>query len=411
MVRKSGLPAGIEIRHGARGVSLRLRFYYRGEECRETLTMEPTQKNVQYANRLRGEILRKIETGTFNYAEYFPESKRAEIPRAASSIEVTVGERLDDFMTQERNAVAKTRMSPSTLEGYRKVVDGRLRPRWGAVRLVDVRPADLRKWIADLDVTLKTARNILGPLGAVLADALNDELIPENPLTKIDLKKLLSKTTRPSDYEVDPFSMDEIRAILAAADKLYPGGAARNLFQFAFWSGLRTSELIALDWLHVDLDAGVVRVRNAQVVGTMKATKTKAGLRDLHLLPSARAALEAQQEVTRGMEHNRVFVVPWHGRPWSGDKQIRVDCWTHILKKAEVRYRNPYQTRHTFASMLLSRGENPMWVAQQMGHVDTEMVTRTYGKWIPDCSAAGGYKPLNAWNDFAHGTPTGNSSI
>ncbi len=405
MVRKSGLPAGIEIRDGARGVSLRVRFYYRGKECRETLKMEPTPKNIQYADRLRGEILRKIEKGTFNYAEYFPESKRAGAPS-----EVTVGERLHDFMDEARNAVAKTRMSPSTLEGYRKVVDGRLRPRWGAVRLVDVRPADLRKWISDLDVTLKTARNILGPLGSVLADALNDELIDENPLTKIDVRKLLSKTTRPSDYEVDPFSMDEIRAILAAADELYPGGAARNLFQFAFWSGMRTSELIALDWLHVDLDAGVVRVRNAQVVGTMKTTKTRAGLRDLMLLPSARAALEAQREVTRGMEHNRVFVVPRTGRPWGGDKQIRVDYWAHILKKAEVRYRNPYQTRHTFASMLLSRGENPMWVAQQMGHVDTEMITKTYGKWIPDSSTPSGYRTINAWDTFASAAPTGDDA-
>lgn len=410
MERKPRLPTGIEVRTGARGASLRVRFYYRGEECRETLKMEPTPKNIQYADRLRGEILRKIEMGTFNYGEYFPESKRAATPRAASPSEVTVGERLDDFMTQARKAVAKTRMSPSTLEGYRKVVDGRLRPRWGAVRLVDVRPADLRKWISDLDVTLKTARNILGPLGSVLADALNDELIDENPLTKIDVRKLLSKTTRPSDYEVDPFSIDEIRAILAAADELYPGGAARNLFQFAFWSGMRTSELIALDWLHVDLNAGVVRVQNAQVVGTMKTTKTKAGLRDVLLLPSARAALEAQREVTRGMEHNRVFVVPWHGRPWSGDKQIRVNCWTYVLKKAEVRYRNPYQTRHTFASMLLSRGENPLWVAQQMGHVDTEMITKTYGKWIPDSSATGGYKPLNAWDDFAWAAPKSGSA-
>ncbi|KVQ85510.1 integrase [Burkholderia multivorans] len=410
MERKQRLPAGIEVRNGARGASLRLRFYYRGQECRETLKLEPTPKNIQYADRLRGEILRKIELGTFNYAEYFPDSRRAAAPRAASPTEVTVGERLDDFMAQAEKAVAKTRMSPSTLNGYRKVVDGRLRPRWGNVRLVDVRPADLRKWISDLDVTLKTARNILGPLGAVLADALNDELITENPLTKIDLKKLLSKTTRPSDYEVDPFSIDEIRAILTAADELYPGGAARNLFQFAFWSGMRTSELIALDWLHVDLDAGVVRVRNAQVVGTMKTTKTKAGLRDVLLLPSARAALEAQREVTRGMEHNRVFTVPWHGGPWSGDKQIRVNCWAYVLRKAQVRYRNPYQTRHTFASMLLSRGENPLWVAQQMGHVDTEMITKTYGKWIPDSSAAGGYKPLNAWDDFANVVPKSGSA-
>jgi integrase len=49
-----------------------------------------------------------------------------------------------------------------------------------------------------------------------------------------------------------------------------------------------------------------------------------------------------------------------------------------------VRYRNPYQTRHTYASTLLSANENPWWVAKQMGHVDVEMVFRHYGKWIPN---------------------------
>lgn len=40
------------------------------------------------------------------------------------------------------------------------------------------------------------------------------------------------------------------------------------------------------------------------------------------------------------------------------------------LRKAGVRYRYPYQMRHTFASQALSAGENAMWVARQMGHRD-----------------------------------------
>jgi integrase len=41
-----------------------------------------------------------------------------------------------------------------------------------------------------------------------------------------------------------------------------------------------------------------------------------------------------------------------------------------VLKAANIPYRNPYQTRHTYASMMLSAGENPMWVASQMGYKD-----------------------------------------
>ena len=70
--------------------------------------------------------------------------------------------------------------------------------------------------------------------------------------------------------KIDPFSPDEINAILGAAD-----GPIRNLLQFAFWTGLRTSELIALRWEDVDGDA--IHVQRAKVRGKLKSPKTEAG--------------------------------------------------------------------------------------------------------------------------------------
>lgn len=39
--------------------------------------------------------------------------------------------------------------------------------------------------------------------------------------------------------------------------------------------------------------------------------------------------------------------------------------------------------RHTFASALLTAGTNPWYVAEQLGHIDVQMVFQTYGKFIP----------------------------
>ncbi len=39
--------------------------------------------------------------------------------------------------------------------------------------------------------------------------------------------------------------------------------------------------------------------------------------------------------------------------------------------------------RHSYASGLLTKGTNPWYVAQQLGHVDVQMVFRIYGKFIP----------------------------
>lgn len=76
-----------------------------------------------------------------------------------------------------------------------------------------------------------------------------------------------------------------------------------------------------------------------------------------------------------------VFVNPMTRQQWNGDEPI-YKGWKEIVKLAGVRYRNPYQTRHTFASNLLMLGANPLYVASQMGHADTTIVMRTYGKWV-----------------------------
>lgn len=71
--------------------------------------------------------------------------------------------------------------------------------------------------------------------------------------------------------------------------------------------------------------------------------------------------------------------------------------WHPAMKKAGVRYRRPYQTRHTYASMMLSAGEHPMWVAKQMGHSDWTMIARVYGRWMPDADSVAGNRAEKLW--------------
>ncbi len=251
-----------------------------------------------------------------------------------------------------------------------------------------------------LKVTSKTVSNILIPLRAVIDQALNDDSIKSNPLDKIVIAKLLCKASSKSDFKVDPFDKDEIQAIVDAAHD----EQIKHLFQFAFFTGLRTSELIALEWDDIDWINGVVHVVRAVVKKRVKGTKTEAGERDVLLLPPALAALKDQKPYTF-MIGKRVFHNPRTHQPWETDHQIRRTAWIYALKKAGVRYRNPYQTRHTYASMMLSGGENMMWVATQMGHTDIQMVMKTYGKWIPDTRVKRGYLPVNNWGAIYSNKP------
>ncbi|HEO1393657.1 TPA: Arm DNA-binding domain-containing protein [Legionella pneumophila] len=377
---------GISVRELDSSKCIRIDFTYRGVRCRETLKIEPTKANIKYAERLRGEILNAISLGTFNYQDYFPNSQRSKM-FGYSVVKSTVGELLKEYME-----IAEKTLEPSTFNGYRKACEAHLYPAFGNIPIKDLSSMIIRNYVTKLELTLKTIRNILTPLRNTLDQALNDGMITSNPLDRLVLSKLVDKKTRSSNWEVDPFNQEEIKAILSEAKD-----QSRNLFQFAFYSGLRTSELIALEWGDIDWLNGIVRVSRAVVLKKEKGTKTKSGQRDVLLLPPALEALQNQKKFTF-LEGTRVFYNPRTNTAWETDGQIRKTCWTHILKKAGVRYRNPYQTRHTYASMMLSAGENSLWVAKQMGHKDTEMIIKNYGRWIPDTSTLAGYTTVNDWS-------------
>ena len=60
------------------------------------------------------------------------------------------------------------------------------------------------------------------------------------------------------------------------------------------------------------------------------------------------------------------------------------------MKKSGIPYRRMYETRHTFASWALAAGESPEWVARTLGHVNTSMVFKTYGRYIPNLTRQDG---------------------
>jgi len=380
------IPRGVIIRRHKHSSSIQIYFSFRGVSCRETLKLEPTKANVKYAANLRAEILNSIAKGTFKYSDYFPDSKRAKLFGHNLS-NVTVGELLDEFLV----VISKT-LQPSTVRGYTAAINAHLRPQFGSLRVRDLSPQLIRVWIMGLQLTAKSIRNTLTPLRLILEQALTDDLIEQNPLDKVVLNRLLNKATSKSDYEIDPLDEKEIRTLLESTN-----GQLKNLFQFALFTGLRTSELIGLEWTDIDWVNSLVRVQRAVVDKQVKITKTRAGNREVTFFPPALSALNNQKKHTF-LHSDRVFHNPKTGAPWETDKQIRESAWRPALKKAGIRYRNPYQTRHTYASMLASNGENLWWLSHQMGHETIEMIMKHYGKWIPDHAKKNGYQSVTDWD-------------
>lgn len=370
------LPEGVEIRKRQRADRIRVTFNWLGARRRETLNVPVNLANIRFAGRLRAEVVNAIARGVFNYAESFPDSKRAALTRTLEK-RYLVNTLIDNFVKVLRDAGA---VSPSTVATYAKWATCRLKPEFHGKYLNDLDTPELRLWIARLvkELAPKSVRNCIGILSSVLNQAVGDGLIKSNPLSPIKLKNVIPKKRREDD-KVDPFNSDEVRLILDAC----PSTEERAFFQFAFAQGTRPGENIAVKWSHVDWQRGTITIQD-NVVSAEKGTvekDTKTGHeREIPLLAAGMSALVMMKPLTYLADG---YIFNWQGVRWRSEQQVRAR-WRAILKRAGVKYRNPYQTRHTFASTLLMNGEPELVVANMLGHRTVEMVRRHYGRFIKE---------------------------
>src|SRR6185312_11179043 len=78
-----------------------------------------------------------------------------------------------------------------------------------------------------------------------------------------------------------------------------------------------------------------------------------------------------------------IFCCP-EGTSWANEQRQRDDFFYPALKACGIRKRVAYNTRHTFATINLMAGINPVYIASQLGHTTTAMLFQRYAKWIPN---------------------------
>lgn len=76
-----------------------------------------------------------------------------------------------------------------------------------------------------------------------------------------------------------------------------------------------------------------------------------------------------------------MFHDPGTGKPWAYEQNARKRYWELTIKTLGIRYRRPYNTRHTYATVGLMAGVNPAYMAGQLGH-GTEVFFKDYASWI-----------------------------
>jgi integrase len=365
--------------------SIEIRFAYPDPktEQRERLKLEPTPANLKRAFAHLVLINDAIADGSFDYAKTFPNSKRAPLYTNTG----LVYPYLKSWLARQ------VHIKSGTYVFYKRIIEGLVK---GSVleetRLVDLTWAKVRDWAIDMDVKPKTRSGRLTPLRSALDDAVDDGIIPSNPLTGRKLKQ--QTVIIPSEASrIDPFSWQEREAINKAATRQFG-----LMLIVSFFTGMRPEEMRGLTWDRVDFVGRTVlidRVITDASLGKFEPPKTQHSYRTVDLVGPAFDALMAYKQYSF-LQGHLIFMNPQTGRPYSTTNKIRAQ-WISVLKKAGVRYRVPYQTRHTYASTSLAVGEDLAYIAKQMGHSDISVTLKYYARFIQNTGVKHGSKVEEAY--------------
>ncbi|ODV12668.1 MAG: hypothetical protein ABT22_06120 [Thiobacillus sp. SCN 64-317] len=183
-----------------------------------------------------------------------------------------------------------------------------------------------------------------------------------------------------SNKDPDPFIYQEYNALITKGC-LHPVDAAS--VTLAFYTGLRPGELcgLAVEDIATDLSKLTVRRSVTQSL-TFKIPKTNKE-RTILLFPPAQAALKVliEDALTRDAMDLKTQARKTDVNAWYVPSAWNTK-WANLTRRAEVRHRPPYQTRHTYACWNLTARGNLAFIANQMGHSDYSMLVKVYGRWI-----------------------------
>lgn len=161
-----------------------------------------------------------------------------------------------DWLTHWVETIAAPNVRDNTLSGYRVAINTHLKPGVGAHRLDRLAPEHLELLYAKMIArgsAPATAHQAHRTVRTALNEAVRRGYLIQNPAK-------LARAPRLPEHEIEPYSVDEIQRLLAAATKR-PNSAR---WAVALALGLRQGEALGLKWTDIDLDAGSLAVRRSR---------------------------------------------------------------------------------------------------------------------------------------------------
>lgn len=260
------------------------------------------------------------------------------------------------------------RRAPS--KKIRSILDARIIPYWGDWKLGDVQLLNVQTWVNELTTAglePETVRNYYAVLKQIFGKAVAHGLLSRTPCT-------LEKTDLPKqkDGEYVFLTVEQTRMLVALAPPRYAA-----MIHTAVWSGLRIGELLALRWVDVDLEAGVLHVnqavKKAGGIGLPKGDKRRRVLIDaatVERLRVHRRDFGSAEYVFVGVRGHRVDYADFRQR-----------IWNPLVAEAFPNGPRPtfHDLRHTHCSLMIAQGMDWLVLADRMGHHKPSFTMDRYG--------------------------------
>jgi integrase len=315
---------------------------------------------------------------------------------AVDPSKMTVAEYLRDWLETE----VKPNRRPATYSAYERVVRVQLVPRIGNILLQKLTALQVKQCYARMRtepradrrsgvLSNESIRHAHKTLKKALRDACRLHMLDRNVATEVDPPKSVRA-------KIEFWDREEAHRFLDIADT----DPYRVLWHVAMHTGMRKSEVLGLRWCDVDLDRGVLRVRQQrthvqgvpgeQAQEHMDDPKTDSGMRAITLPPDCVALLRDHytarppQPITldraqRG--HDLVFTTP-EGEPVVHDTiGARFD---RLVARAGLKRITFHGMRHTHATLLLLANVNIKTVSARLGHANIQITLDAYAHVLPE---------------------------
>jgi integrase len=278
-------------------------------------------------------------------------------------------------------------ISARTAQRYRQLVENQIVPYLGATLLQKLRPLDVEAWHAALrnggrvrgkgGVAARTTGHAHRILGKALRDAARNGILSRNVVSEHSAPKV-------TDDE-----MVIVQDVTGLAEKLREWRLG-TVAMVSMFTGARLGEVLALRWNRVDLDGGVVKVREAleqtKAHGIrFKSPKSRASRRDVTLpdmlvevlRDHRKAALELRMQLGAGrLPNDALLFATIEGGPLSPNAVSA--AWADFAASIGMPDVTFHALRHTHASQLIHEGVDIVTISKRLGHAKPDITLRVY---------------------------------